>query len=361
MSVDPGHDACGGRCGSVPGRHRGWKFWERDPRPVRIPASELHRCCKGHTAVRVAVRNRFGFPCPFQHSSPSRHPILQAAVFWERSRASWVQWPAPAARPRPPPPTVGMWGGGVAWGGTLPPVRQPGPALPLAQQLLRGRSEKQPRRGPRHSCPTGSTADLAQRLEAEVKALTAARGDAGQATKSVRDKEREISELREKLARGYGPDAVWAALEGACFQAPADKYTYEMCPYGGAKQLEGGSSMNLGRWETPADDASELFFKHGSHCWNGPSRSLTASRGGVLGCWGAPASPGVHAGGAHTRPCPCRGGVGGSSAGRLLDTPPPARHRPKPAPPRIAHARGHAPLCACRWRQSAGPRTVCTA
>ena len=53
----------------------------------------------------------------------------------------------------------------------------------------------------------------------------------------------ERTGLESKLGRDYGPDAVFLPLDGQCFSTTADKYTYEVCPFGQAAQKEGGGSI----------------------------------------------------------------------------------------------------------------------
>ena len=52
----------------------------------------------------------------------------------------------------------------------------------------------------------------------------------------------ERTGLESKLGRDYGPDDVFLPLDGQCFSSVADKYTYEVCPFGQAAQKEGASS-----------------------------------------------------------------------------------------------------------------------
>ena len=52
----------------------------------------------------------------------------------------------------------------------------------------------------------------------------------------------ERTGLETKLGRAYGPDDVFLPLDGQCFSTTADKYTYEVCPFGQAAQKEGASS-----------------------------------------------------------------------------------------------------------------------
>ena len=52
----------------------------------------------------------------------------------------------------------------------------------------------------------------------------------------------ERTGLEAKLGRDYGPDDVFLPLDGQCFSTAADKYTYEVCPFGAAAQKEGAGS-----------------------------------------------------------------------------------------------------------------------
>ena len=58
-------------------------------------------------------------------------------------------------------------------------------------------------------------------------------------------------------------------------QAPVDKYTYEICPYGSARQKEGGSTTSLGNWGGWENNHSTMKFQGGTACWQGPARSIT--------------------------------------------------------------------------------------
>ncbi len=72
-------------------------------------------------------------------------------------------------------------------------------------------------------------------------------------------------------------------------QAPVDKYTYEICPYGSARQKESGSTTSLGNWGGWENNYSTMKFQGGTTCWQGPDRSITvrAARDAQLGAGGA--------------------------------------------------------------------------
>jgi protein kinase C substrate 80K-H len=96
----------------------------------------------------------------------------------------------------------------------------------------------------------------------------------------VRDLERRIEDLENTNNSNFGPQGELFALKGRCFTRTVNQYVYEMCPYGDAKQKEGHSSVNLGRWdraESTDNGGFKFFFRNGQRCWNGPERSLTVT------------------------------------------------------------------------------------
>mmetsp|Transcript_36332 Transcript_36332/g.86261 ORF Transcript_36332/g.86261 Transcript_36332/m.86261 type:complete len:360 (+) Transcript_36332:728-1807(+) len=93
------------------------------------------------------------------------------------------------------------------------------------------------------------------------------------ADSKLRSLEKEQSDLTSKLAGKYGDDGVWTSLRDQCFSAHVDKYVYEVCIFGEAKQKEGHSSVSLGRWNGELN-GSELMYTEGQGCWQGPKRSL---------------------------------------------------------------------------------------
>lgn len=54
-----------------------------------------------------------------------------------------------------------------------------------------------------------------------------------------------------------------------------DKYTYRVCPYARAEQVEGGSATSLGSWKGFGEGLTRLEFTGGQSCWQGPDRSMT--------------------------------------------------------------------------------------
>ncbi|KAJ3046195.1 hypothetical protein HDV00_000006 [Rhizophlyctis rosea] len=117
-----------------------------------------------------------------------------------------------------------------------------------------------------------------------------------------RDLENKLEEVKKKVTRDYGPDDEFEPLDGRCFSGDAteyapccfcvtlgkikadtlDRYTYEMCFYGAAHQKSKASQLatHLGNWEGwsgSPNKYSEIKFTGGTHCWNGPARSLTVT------------------------------------------------------------------------------------
>ncbi|KAL5228913.1 hypothetical protein ABZP36_017178 [Zizania latifolia] len=59
-----------------------------------------------------------------------------------------------------------------------------------------------------------------------------------------------------------------------CFESKEGKYTYKVCPFKKASQVEGHSSTSLGRWDKFEESYGAMEFSNGDKCWNGPDRSL---------------------------------------------------------------------------------------
>lgn len=95
--------------------------------------------------------------------------------------------------------------------------------------------------------------------------------------------EQKLAQLRgsadhaeRMLSADGGPGGAFLAIADECFQTRVDQYTYEMCVFGGAKQDPGATS--LGQWGGFDGEERGVFqFTGGTHCWNGPQRSLTVS------------------------------------------------------------------------------------
>lgn len=89
----------------------------------------------------------------------------------------------------------------------------------------------------------------------------------------------EVTRLEGEATTDFGPGGAFFPLKGQCFDLRFQQYTYTMCPFGAARQ----DSTTLGSftgWGSLKDgsgvDYGEMLFTGGSHCWNGPARSLKA-------------------------------------------------------------------------------------
>lgn len=92
-------------------------------------------------------------------------------------------------------------------------------------------------------------------------------------SESVRSLDSEIRKLESTDRDDYGPEQEWFKLSKDCFKLKDHQYTYEVCPYNKAQQ----DHTNLGSWKGFEDDYTVMKFEGGSHCWNGPSRSMTVT------------------------------------------------------------------------------------
>lgn len=102
-----------------------------------------------------------------------------------------------------------------------------------------------------------------------------------EAEDAKRDLEREVEKVETWLKNDYGPNGEFAKLEGECFSIKQRQYTYQMCPFGEAKQKEGYSETSIGHfsgWEADGDNKyAKMTFKRGAYCWQGPDRSLSVT------------------------------------------------------------------------------------
>ena len=82
----------------------------------------------------------------------------------------------------------------------------------------------------------------------------------------------------------FGPEAAFRSLKGQCFKLEQPKYTYEVCPFDRATQVEKQGSRrttSLGSWSgggweaaaaSPEVEHGVMHFKGGEKCFNGPQR-----------------------------------------------------------------------------------------
>lgn len=86
--------------------------------------------------------------------------------------------------------------------------------------------------------------------------------------------ESRLSSLKQKLKHDFGPEKEFYSFHGQCFENKENKYTYKICPFKQATQVEGYSTTRLGNWDKFEDSYRTMQFTGGDHCWNGPDRSL---------------------------------------------------------------------------------------
>jgi protein kinase C substrate 80K-H len=107
-----------------------------------------------------------------------------------------------------------------------------------------------------------------------------ARTRSEEAQRKKRDAEREVKEIEEQLSGElYGPDQVFLALKGKCFDRKEGHYTYTICPFDRIKQAH----TNMGSWKSWGEqsygswggkyDFAKMIYDNGERCWSGPSRS----------------------------------------------------------------------------------------
>ncbi|KAK9153205.1 hypothetical protein Sjap_000685 [Stephania japonica] len=83
-----------------------------------------------------------------------------------------------------------------------------------------------------------------------------------------------ISSLTQKLKQDFGPEKEFYSFYDRCFEYKENKYTYKVCPFKQASQVEGHSTTRLGNWDKVEDSYKVMLFSNGDRCWNGPDRSL---------------------------------------------------------------------------------------
>lgn len=113
-----------------------------------------------------------------------------------------------------------------------------------------------------------STEWLLKRVRKRVTAASKKVQEASDQASSLRT-ERET--LDKNLGYDFGPDGVYSALLGKCFEAQVDKYKYKVCPYGQATQ----DYSSLGNWAGWENNFTVMKFTGGQNCWSGPDRSMT--------------------------------------------------------------------------------------
>lgn len=78
----------------------------------------------------------------------------------------------------------------------------------------------------------------------------------------------------------YGPEGVFAAMQGQCVEMVIEKYTYSVCPFGQATQQDAGARTSLGKFERFSDDYSAMHFtnvRFPAACCTVPARRLRSA------------------------------------------------------------------------------------
>lgn len=91
------------------------------------------------------------------------------------------------------------------------------------------------------------------------------------------DLQSKIDDLEKKVARDYGHDKSFRALEGKCFKEKFTQYEFELCIFDRVRQYENGNVIaslgSWGKWKTDIQNYGGMTYENGDQCWNGPQRS----------------------------------------------------------------------------------------
>lgn len=127
---------------------------------------------------------------------------------------------------------------------------------------------------------------------AESRIVVAAREALEATTKEVISAKDKLAEKERDLAKDYGADDVFRALQGKCVSTESGEYMYELCWLDRTTQKQkrgGGSGTNMGNFNridwADADEEDRpdgkglgsgrrmvLRYEGGTSCWNGPQR-----------------------------------------------------------------------------------------
>jgi protein kinase C substrate 80K-H len=129
------------------------------------------------------------------------------------------------------------------------------------------------------SDPTSASATRARASRAS-SAASDARAKHSAAASALRAAEDALAKATLDLSRYLGPRAEYAHMLGECYSVEVDKYAYEICPFGEARQdrTRLGSMAPLAPNPKDADEPPRRFsFVAGERCWNGPARSISVA------------------------------------------------------------------------------------
>lgn len=109
-------------------------------------------------------------------------------------------------------------------------------------------------------------------LEARASSAKAA---SRKASEKLKELKRQQTDLRRRLQLMYGSEDAFLPLSKRCLSLSVDKYTYEVCPFDSAKQVDSGHTTSLGLWDGFLESESLIMnFERGDSCWQGPARSM---------------------------------------------------------------------------------------
>ena len=111
--------------------------------------------------------------------------------------------------------------------------------------------------------------------------LAAARARLAAATSALSESQSALASVERELSLDLGLDSAYSGMlpgsgSTGCLSLADGKYTYELCPFGSAAQLEGGARTSLGEFAGWEEGHKVMAFRGGSPCWNGPARSVRA-------------------------------------------------------------------------------------
>ncbi|GBF96865.1 glucosidase 2 subunit beta [Raphidocelis subcapitata] len=82
--------------------------------------------------------------------------------------------------------------------------------------------------------------------------------------------------LQRQVTFDYGADDAWLALSRHCAEAREPQYTYRLCLFDRAAQVDNGAGheTNLGKWRGFEKGYTEGVFENGDWCHQAPARSM---------------------------------------------------------------------------------------
>uniref|UniRef100_A0A7S2T3J0 Glucosidase 2 subunit beta n=1 Tax=Chloropicon primus TaxID=1764295 RepID=A0A7S2T3J0_9CHLO len=89
-------------------------------------------------------------------------------------------------------------------------------------------------------------------------------------TDELKKMKAELKKMKDLIQLDFGENNKFLNFYGQCFKKVIEKYTYEVCPFGTAKQ----DHTSLGTYQGLSEDQKTFVFSNGAKCWNGPHRSI---------------------------------------------------------------------------------------